>query len=528
MSNRPFEDDEDPTPRAVPRKPPVVPAKPAVPAKPQAAPAKPPSTSGKGQAAAPLEPTGKANMPNWGHAGNINFLDQLTDRTGRRAVVRLTGAGIRYVGPPLDRHIWQPALEQPGRYEMIWLEGDPAKLPTLGDFTNELRQGSPSAKALARLDQVADRLLVTTHTLHQHGWRLGLLHQGNILLFDSPEGLELVLPDLGFLWLGSHGKPPWTDSPGRPKWLEEDRGVNRIARLWDNEPVWQQFSWSPDEAELPIPEAAADLHTLARIFAAVLTGRTENSLTVPPNSPPCWEVLRAVMNGEVASAEEFRNRLAGRPLSTHWTAPRAAEPRKKSMVPIVMLLLLLLGGGGALAVLWQQGFFGKGEPQVASNKTNPSNRSTPQSTKPGPPKIETDWKNKPSDRPAEGSEFDKLLKQFDATADPKIWLDLLGKMYDLYEKSSESDKKAILQWMEHCRGRYVTDWGRRYRDTDATVVKDPSQRYDVAKSIHTLHDELGGLRQKHEPISPSLNERESACLEISALRSSELGLPHSP
>ena len=362
MSNRPFEDDEDPTPRAVPRKPAAVPAKPQVaPAKP-AVPAKPGVPTAKPQAAVPPEPPGKANMANWGHAGNINFLDQLTDRTGRRAVVRLTGAGIRYVGPPLDRHIWQPALEQPGRYEMIWLEGDPAKLPTLGDFANELRQGKPTAKALARLDQFADRLLVTTHTLHQHGWRLGLLHLGNILLCDSPDGLELVLPDLGFLWLGSHGKPPWTDSPGRPKWLDEDRGVNKIARLWDHEPVWQQFSWSPDEAELPIPEAAADLHTLARIFAAVLTGRTENSLTVPPNAAPCWEVLRAVMNGEVATAEEFRNRLAAKPLSTHWTAPKLAVPKKKPILPVILLLLLLLGGGGALAVLWQQGLLGGGRP----------------------------------------------------------------------------------------------------------------------------------------------------------------------
>src|SRR5207248_936307 len=107
---------------------------------------------------------------------------------------------------------------------------------------------------------------------------------GNILIHDAAEGLEIVLPDLGFLWLGSHGKPPWSDSPGRPKWLEEDRSVNVIARLWDKEPVWQQFSWSPDPEALPVPEAASDLRTLARIFAEVLTGRTENSLIIPPHA----------------------------------------------------------------------------------------------------------------------------------------------------------------------------------------------------------------------------------------------------
>ena len=221
-------------------------------------------------------------MPNWGHAGNINFLDQLTDRTGRRAVVRLTGAGIRYVGPPLDRHIWQPALEQPGRYEMIWLEGDPAKLPTLGDFANELRQGKPTAKALARLDQFADRLLITTHTLHQHGWRLGLAAPwSNILcLIRRTAGTGAARPRLPLL--GSHGKPPWTDSPGRPKWLDEDRGVNKIARLWDHEPVWQQFSWSPTKRSYR-SEAAADLHPGPhfRRRAEPVAG---NSLTVPPNA----------------------------------------------------------------------------------------------------------------------------------------------------------------------------------------------------------------------------------------------------
>src|SRR5207249_259420 len=153
----------------------------------------------------------------------------------------------------------------------------------------------------------------------------------------------------------------------------------------------------------------------------------ENTLTVPPNAAPCWEVLRAVMNGEVASAEEFRNRLAGKPLSTHWTAPKLAEPKKKSMLPVILLLLLLLGGAGTVGVLWQQGFFGGGTAnptQLASNTTNKSNTSQRATAlvKSTQPKIETDWKNKPSARPAEGSEFDKLLKQFDATADPKIWL----------------------------------------------------------------------------------------------------------
>ena len=463
----------------------------------------------------------------------------MTDRTGRRAVVRLTGGGIRYDGPPLDRLIWQKALEQPGRFEMLWLEGDPAKVPTLADIGNQLRSGTPSKTALARLDQIADRLLVVTRSLHGHGWRLGLLHLGNILVHDSADGLEIVLPDLGFLWLGTHGKPPWSDSPGRPKWLDEDRSINTNARLWDNDPVKQQFSWSPDPEGLPVPDAASDLRTLARIFAAVLTGRTENSLTVPPHAGPCWDVLRAVMNGDIHTAEEFREKLAAKPLSTHFTAPKpvVAPPKKKSLLPVMLMLLLLLGGiGGGAAVLWQQGLLGNAvnPTQLASNtvtsSNKPSSTATPKATTPAktaPSKKETDWKNKPTTRPAAGSEFDKLLKEFDATADPKIRLELLGKMYDLYGKSSESEQKGILPWVEHCRGRYVADWVRRYKETDMIVVKEPLKRYDIAQKINDLNQELGGLHQKHEPISPSLTERESECLDISKRRSSELGLPRS-
>jgi hypothetical protein len=40
----------------------------------------------------------------------------------------------------------------------------------------------------------------------------------------------------------------------------------------------QLLAWSPDEQELPIPDAVSDLRTLARIFAAVLTGPIHDAL----------------------------------------------------------------------------------------------------------------------------------------------------------------------------------------------------------------------------------------------------------
>jgi hypothetical protein len=55
------------------------------------------------------------------------------------------------------------------------------------------------------------------------------------------------------------------------------------------------------------------------------------------------------------------------------------------------------------------------------------------------------------------------------------------------------------------------------------VVKNPAQRYESGQQIYGLYQELVGLREQFESISPSLNERELQCLEIADLRSRELG-----
>src|SRR5262249_9726232 len=97
-------DDEDPTPRSAPKKSGPVPAKPGRNSV-KAGSAKQPDSN--------PDPGGPAQLP-WGHAGSVNMKGQLTDRTGRPGVVRLVGAGVYYEQPPLDRNIWQVALEQHG------------------------------------------------------------------------------------------------------------------------------------------------------------------------------------------------------------------------------------------------------------------------------------------------------------------------------------------------------------------------------------------------------------------------------
>jgi hypothetical protein len=239
------------------------------------------------------------------------------------------------------------------------------------------------------------------------------------------------------------------------------------------------------------------------------------------------------MKGDIKTAEEFQTALAEKPLSLTWATP--ASPRQKSKAPLVLLLVaLLLCGGplGWLAYLYQAGkepFTKATSPTsaLASNKDTrlattigkpPSGKTTPTSTV---KKMEVDWKNKPAGK-AQLSELDSLMSQFDATKDPKRRVENLTQMYALYGRSDEREQKGMAPFIEWARGVYVNDWIKRYHTADESLLK-LATRLDGAQTINELNVELDGLRQKSEPISPSLNEREMQCLEVSGLRATELG-----
>src|SRR5262249_27004567 len=152
-----------------------------------------------------------------------------------------------------------------GQYEMAWSEGDPAAVPSLADIAAEIQRASPSKAQLQILDNAADALLATAERLHEQNQRLGLVEPGNVLIVLGSEGRRVVLSDLGFVWRGSHGQFPWKDSPGRPRWLNEDPRENPNSRLWDAEPAAQQFTSAEaagDDEGLVPPQS--DLKTLAR------------------------------------------------------------------------------------------------------------------------------------------------------------------------------------------------------------------------------------------------------------------------
>jgi hypothetical protein len=522
-------DAEDPTPRAASGKRPPAAAsvKPAAPGKPV------PGKKNDPPQAEPAEP-----RLNWGHVGSVTKPGRLSDGTSRPGVIRVVEANITYDPPPLDAHVWVPAsMNFVGQFEMAWPEGNPLDARTLGDLGNELRVPNPPKARLAELDHAADSLLDAAQRLHSHDSRIGLLQPGNVLIVPGSDGRRLVLPDLGFTWRGSHGKFPWKDSPGRPRWLAEDARENPNSRLWDEEPVWRQFASqsevSDDHELVPVQ---SDLKSIARVFAGVLTGRVDRDI-VAPNAAPVWGVLKAAAQGQIKSAEEFRSRLSQHPLSEHWLAAKAPGPKGGGAVMALGLLLLALLGLGGGAVLYFMGVFNSNPAAGTSlaSASQTSGRGT-KSTENRPPTIKTsaqapkrryeqkevDWRNLPTIKPVG---IEDLVKQFQGTSDYHRRLELLGKMYDYYVSADEPTRIALRPWIEYLRNQYLIEWEKRYRAADDSVIKNVGLRYEAGKQIYDLYQELFGLRQNYPTISPSLNERENECLLISDLRSRELGSP---
>jgi hypothetical protein len=246
-------------------------------------------------------------------------------------------------------------------------------------------------------------------------------------------------------------------------------------------------------------------------------------------------VLKAVIKGDITTAEAFQTQLAEKPLSGHFTVKAPPPPPPPGgcsrVLAMALVLLLLIAGAGTVGVLWLMGIGPFAKPTetsaVASNTPTGSNTvtsGTKTQTKPATTstakRVETNWRDKPTGKPP--ADLDALLSEFDQTKDPKRRVELLAQMYALYAKLPEPDQNAIRPWIEYCRGVYGSDWVKRYHAADNSLQK-PATRLDGAKKINELNQELAGLRQKCEPISPSLNQRETQCLEVSGLRATELG-----
>lgn len=409
----------------------------------------------------------------WGACGVFHEAGELTAHPGARGVIRFVSGGVSYTSPPFDTAGWRVVPTEPGRYEMPW-PGDPSLARTLADFRGDLdravRRGQltdPGHPLLAELDRVADRLVTAAAKLHRGRWSLGLLRPDNVLLRDSPDGPEPVLVDLGFAWRGSHGAPPWDDSPGRPDWLAAEHPA---GWLWDDAAVRRQFA-DPGNGVYPPMDPTADVRTLGRLIAWLLTGQAEQ-LVLEVHGSDLWAALAAAASGRLSSADELAARLRAAPPSTHFAAPKLTPPPPPPLPPKPKRWPAVAALVAVLAVClffawWLTSGPRQTEVAQATNRTDPDAGDVSLSDPAKP--------TSPSGGPGALPE-----------ADP-----------------------AKLE----ARKKYLSSWTQRYKDVSKEAA-DPARRLDAGRTFLALYMELKDEVEKKPSTDPDTHKREQQCLAL--------------
>lgn len=296
----------------------------------------------------PPAPAAPAGLPNWGHVGTATERRTSSGTLGVRLVVDpdigytvpppLAGRAPTWTGVPGEKQTWQ-----------MEVDFDPAAVRTLWQVGAELRDAGPDAPAPLRdeLDAAAAALLGLAAALHAGGRGVGLLTPENVLLVPESGGSDLILPDIGFHWDGDQ-----QGNAGFPFWLQGRRPYYELADPGDDARRRQLHPLGQGG-----PAAVADVRLLARLFAAVLTGKPRNRVAVPTPAHACWEALAQADRGELKTAAELADALRDYPLSHHFTpapAPAAVAPARDPDAPPPRRpfpWLPLLAGAGALAAV---------------------------------------------------------------------------------------------------------------------------------------------------------------------------------
>ncbi len=461
-------------------------------------------------AARPAAPTAApASGFNWGVVGFLHEAAELTTMPGSRGVVRFVNGDVGYAAPPLSGG-WKPTPGTPGRYESPW-PGDPAAARTLTHLRADLdaasRSGalkSGSSPLLAELDAVADRLLEVAAKLHAAGWTLGLVQPGNVLLAANHEP---HLVDLGFTWKGSFGPPPWDASPGRPAWL--DAPADWLSEVTA---VRRQFA-DPSGTHFPRVEPAEDVRTLARLFAWLLTGQPRGEVVAPSRgpAPELWALLAEASTGRVPTARDFRARLAGDPLSGHFTervAPLVVAPAPVPTppaggvpwVPVVagVAALLVAVGGGLGYAFWPS----KAAPEVAVTPT----------TEPAKPKEAPAVVVAPPRTP---EEFAADLKKLGEALEKKELPEAAKVLKEIYAPGAVTPADEAAR--QAGREKYADLCIGEYKAALALAAQ-PSRRFDAVAKLRAIESQLKSLADG-PPLPPgaaSLREKEKQCLELAS------------
>ncbi len=471
-------------------------------------------------AARPAPPVAKTFR--WGVAGVLDQADDLLTSPGARGVVRFVSSGVEYTAPPLPAaHVWRAVPAEPGRYEMAW-DGDPAEARTLADLRRDLeaaaRAGAftrPGHALLAELDETAAALTAAAGRLHGKRWSLGLVRLDNVVFRSGAGGREAVLTDLGFAWKGAFGSPPWDDSPGRPDWLDPDAPP---AWLWDHPPVRRQFA-DPGNGVYPPADATADVRTLGRLLAWLVSGQTAHDLPAiggPAGPPPPWAALVDAAAGRVASADDHAARLRDAPMSHYFyrTAP-PKPPVNKLMVAAIVLVFLATGGVGAYLYL---------NPPVQTAAVKPDDG---QQKKPDEPAKKPDDAKKADDPkpklPVAAPDFTALaagVKAALARADLPAALDALSKL-----AATPGAKPAEVDAL---RETVRSAWVKEATAIIAVSAK-PGNRHEAKQKLDRLVTEMKALTDTTPATNPEQKQKEQQCLtQVSAVARQLAASPSSP
>lgn len=432
----------------------------------------------------------------FGVVGVLHRIGELREPVASRGqigVIRLVGSGVGYVPPPLPR-VWAHVPAEYGRFDLLW-QGTPLNTRTLSNLRADLVAAgdallSGSHPLLDEANRAAVGLIELTRTLHAAGWRLGLLQPDNLALIAKPGGLELVPLDLGFSWRGDYGPPPWTDSPGRPEWLND----SHASALWSRPAVEQQFA-QPGAADFAPSPPEHDVQLLVRLLAWLGTGQFFRSLQgtgAGTRSPALWQSLQGVR-----TLDDLERVLARNPVSLFFgKAPPppvvegpAAPPRKKGGAGVLVAGFLAVGVLAAGYVL-----FGR---DLVKPKAEVALRPEAKAAEPEP-KAKAEPKATPvSDALAPA--WQKLRDRYTAAPDAAA-------------------RKAI----DGDREKFVDTWVSEYTKLVGRAGEDVVGRYQIAADMQALIKQIEELR-KLPAETPALRDKETQCLEQARQLAENLG-----
>lgn len=449
------------------------------------------------------------NAEGWGIVGVSHSWD-----TTRRVMTRSVNARVRYQPPPLPARapVWRNTANE--QIFELSLNSDPRAAQSLISLCgklkerwHELRRAGWTRKQdpeIVRFNVAVEKVLECVRHLHAHHCGLGVTTQQSILFLPTPEGEQLVLPDLGFFWEEGRRHGPFL--PRRPDFLSK---AESFSFLWGDDGqeggdvVARQQSRGLVQGEDFDPKQ--DVRSLARMLATCL-------LDKPCRQPPppteengtnvdTWHVLDLACAGEFQSLKDFEQALSEAPLIEYYLGRRGGKPpavqrhNRWKQAAFAGVALALLGSAVTFLKLYPRAMHGNEEfaemvEQIASDPNPPA------------PRLLTN-----------DSQFYEPAATFrgsiDAAADKS--LPALQAMLRAVSSDDLEQCRAEAGWLVACTRRWIKAW-KAELDGAEQVLADPL-RYDEAPALlNNLQRQMDALVHDSSRF-PSLEAEEKQCLD---------------